>query len=138
MTCQDWILPVGENAPHHMFKQFLISGKPTMCLVDTGAISSLVRASALTPAQAALMQPPNSMRLLGASGHAIEIVGTVTLPVSRDGVSFNQQFAVTDDGLPVLWLLGLDMIRPHIHVLYPDSGRIVMRQRRNTRLHMKY
>ena len=120
-------IPTTE-APNHMYKHFLLENTPVMILVDTGAVASLIRRSALTPQQQeAITNPISPIRLLGASGHRLDIIGQISLLVARDGISVRHQFAVCTDALPTPIILGIDFLRLHVHVLYPDSGRLVMR-----------
>ena len=117
-----------QEGPDHMYKSFLLDDVPSMILVDTGATASLVRFSHLTPSQQAkVTQPPEPIKLLGASGHRIEILGQIPMTIARDGISVVHMFAVCTDSLPTTIILGLDFLRLHVHVIYPDTGRVVMK-----------
>ena len=117
-----------KEGPDHMYKSFLLDDVPSMILVDTGATASLVRMSHLTPTQQSrVSQPPEPIKLLGASGHRIDILGQIPMTISRDGVSIVHMFAVCNDSLPTAIILGLDFLRLHVHVIYPDTGRVVMK-----------
>ena len=117
-----------SEGPDHMYKSFLLDDVPSMILVDTGATASLVRMSYLTPdQQSRVTQPPEPIKLLGASGHRIEILGQLPMTISRDGIAVIHMFAVCNDSLPTPIILGLDFLRLHVHVIYPDTGRVVMK-----------
>lgn len=77
-------------APYHLFKQFLINYIKMVCLVDTGATSSLtVRKSALTQIQQAQLNSTGTLEpapwhlVLGTSGHRIESFGMRTNVTAR-------------------------------------------------------
>ena len=115
-------------APYHLLKRFLIDNIKMVCLIDTGAASSLVRKSALTLTQQARLKTTEpAPHLLGASGHKLDIFGTLELRVARDGSCVQHTFHVCNDSLPVKILLGYDYLHAHVFACYMDTGRIVMR-----------
>ncbi|KAG8238382.1 hypothetical protein J437_LFUL018336 [Ladona fulva] len=122
----EWISDVaGPNGSGYGVK-VKIGLKNVHLLIDTGATASLIKENRVDP-----FGPlsPSTIRLRGVTGHALPLLGAITLPVETLYEEFPQQFHVVgkDFKLPCDGILGLDFLRNYDASIDFTGGRIRLR-----------
>ena len=88
-----------------------VLGAPVAFLVDTGAGVSLLNGSIWDKCKSSeiKLEPGVYQNLVGVDGHPIRVRGSVTVPVSIAGRSFQQQFIIADH-ITAEGILGVDFM----------------------------
>ena len=88
-----------------------VLGAPVSFLVDTGAGVSLLSVSIWDKCESSeiKLEPGMYQNLVGVDGHPIRVRGSVTIPVSIAGRSFQQQFIIADH-ITAEGILGIDFM----------------------------
>ena len=121
-----WISDVGGTSASGYAVKVRVGLNDVYLLVDTGATTSLIRENS-----GDFVRPfsPPTFRLHGVTGHAIPLLGAITLPITTLYTQVLQTFHVVgkDFKLPCDGILGLDFLRNNDASIDFARERILLR-----------
>ena len=92
------------------FVSGFVDSVPMQILIDSGAAISLLRYDALPQSvHLQILRPPDTVLAVSASGHSLDVVGKVMLPLHLKDVCITHEFTVVRK-LAVDALLGIDFL----------------------------